>query len=90
MGIEQLSDEQLDTFESNYRKAKKTEGGKYSLSEILLEKLPRKPAVFGTRQVAAKIIEWRKNLRMDCAPMVKSGLSFDRTLLGRDTRCSQS
>ncbi|QIG97184.1 hypothetical protein [Bradyrhizobium sp. 6(2017)] len=57
MGIEQLSDEQLDTFESNYRKAKKTEGGKYSLSEILLEKLRRKPAVFGTRQVAAKIIE---------------------------------
>jgi hypothetical protein len=43
MGIEQLSDEQLDTFESNYRKAKKTEGGKYSLSEILLEKLRRKP-----------------------------------------------
>ena len=57
MAIEQLSDEQLDAFESNYRKAKKTEGGKYSLSEILLEKLRRKPAVFGTREVAAKIIE---------------------------------
>ena len=57
MGIEQLSDEQLDAFESNYRKAKKTDGGKYSLSEILLEKLRRKPAVFGTRRVAAKIIE---------------------------------
>lgn len=57
MGIEQLSDEQLDAFESNYRKAKKTNGGKYSLSEILLEKLRRKPAVFGTREVAAKIIE---------------------------------
>jgi len=57
MGIEQLTDEQLDAFESNYRRARKTEGGKYSLSEILLEKLRRKPAVFGTRQVAAKIIE---------------------------------
>jgi hypothetical protein len=40
MGIEQLSDEQPDTFESNYRKAKKTDGGKYSLSEILLERFP--------------------------------------------------
>lgn len=57
MGIEQLSNEQLDIFESNYRRAGKTEGGKYSLSEILLEKLRRKPAVFGTREVAAKILE---------------------------------
>jgi hypothetical protein len=57
MGIEQLADEQLDTFESNYRKAGKTDGGKYSLSEILLEKLRRKPTVFGTQQVATKIIE---------------------------------
>jgi hypothetical protein len=61
MGIEQLTDKELDTFESNYRKAKKTEGGKYSLSEILLEKLRRKPTVFGTQQVAAKIVELAQN-----------------------------
>lgn len=90
MFLEQLSDEQLDAFESNYRKAKKTEGGKYSRSEILLERLRRKPSVFGTRQVAAKISELAQHPRMDCAPMVKSGLSFDRTLPGRGTRRSQS
>lgn len=56
MGIEQLTDEQLDTFETNYRRVGKTEGGKYSLSEILLERLRRKPTVFGTREVATTII----------------------------------
>jgi hypothetical protein len=35
----------------------RTEGGKYSLSEILLEKRRRKPSAFGVREVAAKIIE---------------------------------
>ena len=61
MGIEQLTDDQLDSFESNYRKANKTDGGKFSLSELLLEKLRRKPATFGTRQVATKIVELAQN-----------------------------
>src|SRR5215212_2682712 len=57
MGIEQLTDTELDAFEANYRKAKKTDGGKYSLAEILLEKLRRKPSAFGTYEVAGKIVE---------------------------------
>ena len=55
MSVDELTDEQLDTFEANYRRVNKTEGGKYSLSEILLEKLRRKPTAFGTREVAAKM-----------------------------------
>lgn len=57
MAITDMTDNQLDVFEANYRKEKKTVGGKYSLSEILLEKKRRKPSEFGTREVAAKIIE---------------------------------
>jgi hypothetical protein len=60
MGIEHLSDDDLENFESNYRRAGKSEGGKYSLREIMLEKLRRKPAVFGTREVASKIVELAK------------------------------
>jgi hypothetical protein len=55
--ISDLSDKELDRFESNYRRAKKTAGGKYSLPEILLEKKRRKPSPFGVRDVAAKIVE---------------------------------
>ena len=57
MPISDLSDKELDQFEANYRRTKKTEGGKYSLSEILLERNRRKPSPFGVREVAAKIIE---------------------------------
>ncbi|MCS3764971.1 hypothetical protein [Bradyrhizobium centrosematis] len=57
MGIEQLTDEQLTAFEQNYRNKNATIGGKYSLREILLEKLRRNPNPFGTREVAEKIIE---------------------------------
>jgi hypothetical protein len=57
MPISDLSDKQLDIFEGAYRKAGKIVGGKYSLSEILLEKKRRRPSVFGVREVAAKIIE---------------------------------
>ena len=39
MAISDLSDKELDQFEANYRRTNKTEGGKYSLSEILLEKI---------------------------------------------------
>jgi hypothetical protein len=55
--ISDLSDDELDRFEAAYRRANKTEGGKYSLSEILLEKKRRKPSAFGVRDVAAKIVE---------------------------------
>jgi hypothetical protein len=57
MLISDLTDHQLDVLEANYRRAKKTEGGKYSLSDVLLEKKRRKPSAFGVRELAAKIIE---------------------------------
>jgi hypothetical protein len=57
MGIEDLTDDQFENFAENYRRNKRTEGGKYSLSEILLEQRRRSPSPFGTREVAAKIIE---------------------------------
>jgi hypothetical protein len=57
MPISDLTDHQLDRFEANYRQKNKTEGGIYSLSEIMLEKRRRKPSEFGVREVAAKIIE---------------------------------
>jgi hypothetical protein len=61
MPISDFSDAELDSFEVNYRKAGKTEGGKYSLHEVLLEKLRRKPNPFGVREVATKIIELARN-----------------------------
>jgi hypothetical protein len=57
MPISELSDKELDRFEASYRRVNRTEGGKYSLSEILLEKRRRKPSEFGVREVAAKIVE---------------------------------
>ena len=56
MPISDLSDKDLDRFEASYRRANRTEGGKFSLSEILLEKRRRKPSAFSVREVAAKII----------------------------------
>jgi hypothetical protein len=55
--ISDFSDVELDTFESRYRAAGKTDGGIFSLQEILLEKLKRKPSVFGIRETAARIVE---------------------------------
>jgi hypothetical protein len=57
MSVDHLSDKQLDAFEANYRRANRTEGGKYTLAEILLEKRRRRPSPFGVRETAAKIIE---------------------------------
>jgi hypothetical protein len=57
MPISDLSDGDLERFEANYRRLNRTEGGIYSLREILLEKKRRKPSPFGVREVAAKIIE---------------------------------
>src|ERR1700686_3429055 len=57
MSIEDLTDDQLENFAANYRRSKRTEGGKYTLSEILLEQRRRSPSPFGTREIAAKILE---------------------------------
>jgi len=57
MPISDLSEEELDRFEANYRRANKAEGGKYTLAEILLEKKRRRPSPFAVREVAAKIVE---------------------------------
>lgn len=55
--ISEFSDDELDTFEARYRAMGKTDGGIFSLKEILLERLRRRPNVFGTRETAAKIVE---------------------------------
>jgi len=57
MSIEDLTDDQLKTLVENYRRNNRTEGGKYSLKEVLLEQRRRTPSPFGTREVAAKIVE---------------------------------
>jgi hypothetical protein len=61
MGIEELSDQQLNALEVNYRTRNRTEGGKYSLADVLLEKRRRLPSPFGPREVAAKILELSAN-----------------------------
>lgn len=61
MAIEDLTNEQLKTLEENYVRANKTEGGKYSLYEVRVERRRRSPSPFETRQVAQKIIEMARN-----------------------------
>lgn len=56
MIIQDLTDKQLETIKAHYRKAKKTEGGKYTLAEVLKEKLRRSGSVFSGKVVAAKIL----------------------------------
>src|SRR5260370_31668330 len=55
--ISELSDEELNTFESRYRVMAKIEGGIFYIREILLEKMRRRPNTFGTRETTAKILE---------------------------------
>jgi hypothetical protein len=57
MPIQQLSDQQLENMAANYRRSNRTEGGIYSLREVLLEQRRRSPCPFGTRELAAKILE---------------------------------
>ena len=57
MSIEDLPDNELNQYEANYRRANKSVGGKYTLSQILLEKAQRKPNVFGVRETAVKILD---------------------------------
>ena len=44
MPISDLSDDQLENLEQNYRRAGQLDGGTYSLAEVLLEKLRRTPS----------------------------------------------
>ena len=60
MGIENWTDDQLALMEQRYRNANKTEGGRYSLPEVLLERRRRLPSVQGPREVAARIIALAK------------------------------
>jgi hypothetical protein len=57
MTIRELSDDQLENLEQNYRKKGLTEGGKYSLREVLSEKLRRQGKNYTGRDVAKKILE---------------------------------
>ncbi len=56
MGIRDLSDKELENFIRNYRKAGKTEGGIYTLAELLMEQLRRSGSVFSGKIVATKIL----------------------------------
>lgn len=57
MPIIDLTTEQLENLARNYRAKGLTEGGIFSLAEVLLELKRRKPIPFGVREVAAKIVE---------------------------------
>jgi hypothetical protein len=57
VSVTDLSGEQLELMRKRYLAAAKTEGGPYSLKEILLEQLRRKPSEFGIVETAKKIIE---------------------------------
>lgn len=55
--ISDLTDKQIESVVARYRTAGLTEGGKYSLSDLLLEQRRRKPTIFPPRDVAQTIIE---------------------------------
>src|SRR4051812_27978326 len=59
--VQEFSNSQLETFIGNYRKHKKSEGGKYTLAELLLEQRRRTPSQLGTREVAGKIVDLSKH-----------------------------
>ncbi len=56
MTVQKLSDKQLGSMISNYRARGVSEGGRWSLSELLLEERRRKPTAFPPRDVASTII----------------------------------
>lgn len=60
MSIQNLSDEELVNFMQNYRNAGKTEGGKYSLTELYAEELRRKGKSYSGEDVVKKILELSK------------------------------
>ena len=57
MSVTDLSDEELERVKRRYLAANKQEGGPFTLREILLEQLKRKPSAFGVVETARKIIE---------------------------------
>ena len=61
MSIKDISDAQLENLEQNYRNKGLTEGGKYSLKEVLSEKLRRQGKKFNGRDVAKTILELAQN-----------------------------
>jgi hypothetical protein len=58
MSVTDLSDEELERVKNRYLAANKQEGGPFTLREILLEQLRRKPSAFGVVETAKKIIEF--------------------------------
>ena len=82
MSIEDLTDDQLEAFAANYSRAKKSEGGIYKLSEILLEQRRRSPSPFGTREVAAKIFNWLGSPTINLRRMENCGNLFVPAHLG--------
>ena len=57
MSVTNLSDEELERVRKRYLAADKQEGGPFTLREVLLEQLRRKPSAFGVVETARKIIE---------------------------------
>ena len=54
MAIQDLSDDKLNNIEANYRRAGKSVGGKYSLRDVMLERLRRAPSIFSGRESPPK------------------------------------
>jgi len=90
MSINNLTDKQLENFAANYRRSKRTEGGKYTLSEILLEQRRRSPSPFGTREVAAKILELARQSNDGLLTYGDLWRSSVRSHLGRVTVVNKS
>lgn len=57
MSIENLSDDELDTFIQNYRAAGRTEGGRYSLKELCTEQLRRNGRNYNGSDVVNAILK---------------------------------
>ncbi len=62
-GIENLTDEELENFVNNYQRARKTEGGKYPLSSLVLEQEKRKKSHFSGRETVEAIIRLCRQTR---------------------------
>ncbi len=57
MALEDLTDRQVNSFIANYERSGKAEGGKFSLSELLLEKQRRIVSPFPPAETAKTIVE---------------------------------
>jgi hypothetical protein len=55
--LSEWTDEGLKTLETRYNERRLTEGGPFSLKEVMIERLRRKRCVFGVAETAKKIIE---------------------------------